>query len=150
MRSLTLSFIYFLSSSALGLSESTWNFARRYGSRITVLAATYDSSEQVRKAVEARVAGRAAYEFKAVRLDGFTSPANEVLKELGTGKYDAGDNGGEGAHGERRQHRLYGYGRRRQRPRHSDNSPLGYPEGPQGLLLRPSILVIASEPVVEA
>jgi len=77
------------SESSLKALELAVDFARRYGSRITVLAATYDSAEQVRKAVEARVAGRAAYEFKAVRLDESTSPANEVLKELGTGKYDA-------------------------------------------------------------
>ena len=77
------------SENSLKALDLAVDFARRYGSRITVLAATHGDASKIRAAVEARVAGRAPFEFKAVGLDETTSPANEVLKEVGTGKYDA-------------------------------------------------------------
>ncbi len=77
------------SESSLRALDLAVDFARRYGSRITVLTASHGDASRIRAAVEARAAGRAPLEFKAVRLDEGTSPANEVLRELGTGKYDA-------------------------------------------------------------
>ncbi|MGC9072067.1 MAG: universal stress protein [Acidilobus sp.] len=77
------------SASSLKALDLAVDFARRYGSRITVLAAVRGDPEQVRRAVESRVGGVAPYGFKYAKLDEATSPANEILKELGTGKYDA-------------------------------------------------------------
>ncbi len=77
------------SESSMKALDLAVDFARRYGSRITVLTATRGDPSRIRSAVEARVGGRAPLQFKAVSLDEATSPANEVLREVGSGKYDA-------------------------------------------------------------
>jgi nucleotide-binding universal stress UspA family protein len=80
------------SGSSMKALDLAIDFAMRYGSRITVLFVCPDASraESVRKQVEEKASGRAEVTFKAVSYDPSTSSvANEILKAIAEGSYDA-------------------------------------------------------------
>lgn len=80
------------SGSSMKALDLALDFAMRYGSRITALLVCNDSSraESVRKQVEERASGKAEIAFKAVSYDpSMSSVANEILKAIAEGSYDA-------------------------------------------------------------
>ncbi|AMD30659.1 MAG: universal stress protein [Acidilobus sp.] len=80
------------SGSSMKALDLAVDFAMRYGSRLTVLYACSEcsSADVVRKLVEDRVGGRAEYRFVVSRYSqSSSSAANEILKTIAEGSYDA-------------------------------------------------------------
>jgi nucleotide-binding universal stress UspA family protein len=75
------------SENSLRALELAADFAKRYGSKITVMHVK--GSEEVRKYVESRLDSRVDYEIKLVEPGPDSSVPNEILKELYEGSYDA-------------------------------------------------------------
>ncbi|MGC8569216.1 MAG: universal stress protein [Nitrososphaeria archaeon] len=79
------------SESSMKALELAADFNMRYGSEITVLyvRGPQENENLIRSAVNRRIGGRINFEFRTRRLEGDSSVANEILKEITEGDYDA-------------------------------------------------------------
>ena len=79
------------SESSMKALELAADFNMRYGSEITVLyvRGPQDDESLIRSAVNRRIGRKINFEFRTRRLEGDSSVANEILKEITEGDYDA-------------------------------------------------------------
>ncbi|BBD72609.1 universal stress protein A [Sulfodiicoccus acidiphilus] len=69
--------------------ELAVDFAKRYGSKITVVHVKGEGTDEVRKSVQSKLERKVDYEFKLLEAGTDSSVPNEILKELYDGSYDA-------------------------------------------------------------